>query len=318
MLQLFYGEAMKKILLPLFTIGVILLIVININPISSYLASFLEDKKDVVILPSNEYTKNIDYLYVQRTDDYVPYSYQDLLNIIYSVLNNGWDSFTFYCPSEYLDCLKDFKAITDDKNILTHINNYVHPFNSFNNIKTSYDDSGEVNLEINKLYAKNDILTISLKVDNILAEVIASEMTTEDKILAIHDYVINHSKYDEARNDDEETSYTSNTAYGPLIQGYSVCGGYADAMAIFLYKLNINNFKVASEKHVWNAVNLDNQWLHLDLTWDDPLSSDGSDKLWHTYFLVTSNELINIDVGIEDVINHTFDNSIYLEFNEAT
>ena len=54
----------------------------------------------VVTCQTNKYTKDIDYLYVQKSQDYIPYSYQDLLNIFYSVIDNGWDQFTFYCPEE--------------------------------------------------------------------------------------------------------------------------------------------------------------------------------------------------------------------------
>lgn len=74
---------------------------------------------------------------------------------------------------------------------------------------------------------------------------------------------------------------------------YATCNGYTDLMAIFLTKIGFNNFKVATTPdeisysttgHIWNAVYLNDEWLHIDLTWDDPVSSDGKDYLFHTYF----------------------------------
>ena len=52
-------------------------------------------------------------------------------------------------------------------------------------------------------------------------------------------------------------------------------------------------------------------WLHLDLTWDDPVTSTGEDVVDYDYFLVTSEELNKLENE-----QHTFDESIYLELKE--
>ena len=82
-------------------------------------------------------------------------------------------------------------------------------------------------------------------------------------------------------------------------------------MAVFLDKLNIPNYKISSETHVWNAVYLNGSWLHLDLTWDDPVTTSGKDILSHEYFLITDNELL---LKHESSKDHQFDYNIYLEF----
>ena len=147
-------------------------------------------------------------------------------------------------------------------------------------------------------------------------------MDTYTKILTIHDYIINNTKYDVERNNNGTSNYHSYLAYGPLLEGYATCNGYTDAMALFLEKLNIPNFKVAktpdptndTEGHVWNAVYLDNKWLHLDLTWDDPVSNDGQDYLQHKYFLITTEQLKSIDTNGEvKVLEHEFAHNIYPE-----
>ena len=138
-------------------------------------------------------------------------------------------------------------------------------------------------------------------------------MTTEDKIKAVHNYIINNSKYDSKRSDQNVVSYKSETAYGPLLQGYSLCGGYTDAMALFLHDLNLKNYKISSENHIWNAVNVNDNWLHLDLTWDDPITSDGTDILEYNFFLITTEELKEL----EDE-QHRFNESIYQEMKTTT
>ena len=145
------------------------------------------------------------------------------------------------------------------------------------------------------------------------------------KILTIHDYIINNTKYDVTRNNEGNSIYKSYIAYGPLIEGYATCNGYTDAMALFLEKLNVPNFKVAmtpdensdTEGHVWNAVLIDNKWLHLDLTWDDPVSSDGTDYLQHKYFLITTNQLEEADTSGEvKVTEHQFKPTFYPELKK--
>ena len=136
-------------------------------------------------------------------------------------------------------------------------------------------------------------------------------MDDQTKILTIHDYIINNSKYDVEKNETGISEYHSSIAYGPLIEGYAICGGYADAMAIFLTKLGFDNYKIASDTHVWNAVLVNGKWLHLDLTWDDPVSEQGVDYLYHKYFLVNNEELIKADGNLN---NHLFKKAIYLEF----
>jgi len=79
-----------------------------------------------------------------------------------------------------------------------------------------------------------------------------------------------------------------------------------DTMMLFLEKMGIKSIKISTENHVWNYVNLDNKWLHLDLTWDDPISTDGKDVLDDTYFLIKDNELKEIEK-----LEHNYDESVY-------
>ena len=81
-------------------------------------------------------------------------------------------------------------------------------------------------------------------------------------------------------------------------------------MAIFLNYYNIPNFKVVSSNHIWNAVYLDGNWYHLDLTWDDPVIVDGSDTLEYTFFLITTDELEELETN-----QHVFDRKVFSELD---
>ena len=299
---------MKKLYYLILSFIFLALMVFNLDFITDKISDILKHQPKVIISSPNEYYKVNNYKFIQESIDFIPYSKQDIKNIFYSILNKGYDKFTFYCPSEYLDCIKDVNSISSDASLLTHINNFVSPFNNFNNIKVTYIESGEINIEINKAYEKTDIDIINNKIDNIIENYINDEMPLEEKILTLHDHIINITKYDQDRINGTKT-YKSNIAYGPLIEGYAICGGYADSMALFLNKLNVPNFKVASDTHVWNAIYINNKWLHLDLTWDDPVSTfTDAANLIHKFYLIDTHTLENYD--IED---HDFDKTIYQE-----
>lgn len=299
----------KRLLLPSLLCFVLLMVLFNINNITNSFAKVLEKKPTIVINDANKYTKDYSFEFVKLNNNFIPYSYQDLLNIIYSTLNNGWETFTFYCPAEYTDCITDIKKITNDEILLTNINNFIHPFNSFKNIKTSYDNSGEITFRLTKLYSQEQIDELNKAVDNIINKNILDEMTLEEKIRVIHDYIINNTVYDTEAVEELQNHSVINTAIGSLINGKALCSGYSDAMALFLYKFRIPNYKIASKTHVWNAVYINDEWKHLDLTWDDPITEDGQNILIHNFFLIDTESLHK-----EDMEYHTFDYIVYREF----
>ena len=262
-----------------------------------YRTYFVKEEKEVTLTASNDYTRDYDFNYVKRTDDFTPSNYQDLLNIYYTVLNSGEEEFSFYCTDEYSECINDVDSLANNQKVLSTINNFVHPFNSFRHLETSYDDYGKVTLKIEHIYSNNDIKLINAKVKEIEKEIWNSSMSNEDKIKEAHNYIINNSKYDKDRSDNNIVKYKSDTAYGSLLEGYSLCGGSTDAMALFLEDLKIKIYKIASANHVWNALKLNDGWYHLDLTWDDP-----------NFFLITTSELSELEGE-----QHNYDKNVYSE-----
>ncbi len=273
-----------------------------------YRTYFVKENKDVTLKESNDYTRDYDFNFVKRTDDFTPSEYQDLLNIYYTVLNSGVEEFSFYCPDEYSSCIDDVDSLANNQKVLSTINNFVHPFNSFRHLETSYDDYGKVTLKIEHIYSNSDIKLIEAKVKEVESEIWNNSMSNEDKIKEAHNYIINNSKYDKDRSDNNIVRYKSDTAYGTLLEGYSLCGGYTDTMELFLEDMGVKSYKISSENHVWNAVNLDNAWYHLDLTWDDPITTDGSDILEYNFFLITTSELNELENE-----QHNYDKNVYSE-----
>lgn len=272
-----------------------------------YYNKYLSNAKQVpTSLEKNEYYRNYNFKYVTNTDNFSPNTKQDILNIYYTIINSGMENFTFYCPDTYDTCLDDVKDVAYNKTVLSNINDFVHPYNSFSQIETSFDSLGEINIKIIHNYTEEMKIILDYKVDEIIKKELNEEMEIIDKIKIIHDYIINNTKYDQNRSDKNIFEYKSNNAYGVLIEGYGICSGYTDSMMLFLEKLNIKSYKVSSENHVWNKVFVNNNWYNLDLTWDDPVNSDGSDSLEHNFFLVNDDEMLK-----NDKTEHTYNEDVY-------
>ena len=255
----------------------------------------------------NDYTRDIDFTYVKRTTNYNPKNYQDILNIYYSVLNSGLEEFTFQCDVSYKNCLDDVDALANSQEKLSDINNYVHPFNSFTHIETTYNSLGSVTISTVKAYTQEEIALLNTAIDDIYPKIVNENSTVEENIKSVHDYIINNTKYDRSRKNGE-SEYHSDTAYGALYEGYAVCGGYSDTMSLFLNRMNIPNFKASSDMHIWNVVNVNGQWLNLDLTWDDPISIDGLDYLEYDFFLIDSQRMLKLEKK-----EHNFNAEVYPE-----
>lgn len=54
------------------------------------------DNGETIVLPDNPtYKNNFEFEFVKETDDFTASSRQEILDILYTVLNNGLDNFTF-------------------------------------------------------------------------------------------------------------------------------------------------------------------------------------------------------------------------------
>ena len=90
----------------------------------------------------------------------------------------------------------------------------------------------------------------------------------------------------------------------------ATCNGYTDAAALLLDRLNIQNLKISNNNHIWNLVYIDNKWVHMDLTWDDPVVPNNPDKniLQHDYFLKTTVEFEKLNT---EENKHNFNKEFY-------
>lgn len=311
-------KLIKNIFSIIFIVILLIFIIFNRQITDFINTNYIHIKSNDIYLERNEYAKKIDYNYVKATDDFVANNFQELLNIFYTILDSGTTDFTFYCDNKYKECLNDIKKIVPNGNsendLISELNNFVHPYNTYKNITLITNDRGKVEVKIEKLYNEEMIKVVNDYIDDFIKNNITDDLKDYDKILLFHDYIINNTVYDVERaskvNDDVYNDSPSHTAYGVVTNKLALCGGYSDIMAIYLNKLNIKNIKIAAKLHVWNLVYLNDEWYNLDVTWDDPVTNTGIQLLIHEYFLINKDKLLELDN-----VEHNFNSTIYIEAN---
>ena len=106
-----------------------------------------------------------------------------------------------------------------------------------------------------------------------------------EKIRYIHDYLIDHITYDGNVLTGTSSSFTA------LLEGRALCEGYARAFEYLAKKLGFEAIKISGkvginkEDHAWNMIKIDDNWYHIDCTWDDNTPNR------YTYFLLSDEEL---------------------------
>lgn len=89
--------------------------------------------------------------------------------------------------------------------------------------------------------------------------------TDYDKEAAVHDAILDSVVYD-------KNAPVNQSAYSALVNGRTVCAGYARAFQYIMQQLGIPCYYVegyAGENHAWNIVKLDDGYYNVDTTWDD-------------------------------------------------
>ena len=137
-----------------------------------------------------------------------------------------------------------------------------------------------------------DVAAMQVKLDQLVDQANTLCQTDLEKVFYVHEWLVQNIAYDrEHLSDDVQDDHNLR---GALLEGTSVCDGYAKTYALTLRKLGITGVLVTSKDigHAWNMVELDGNWYQVDCTWDDPV--DGSDQLgycMHKHLLCTTEEM---------------------------
>lgn len=112
--------------------------------------------------------------------------------------------------------------------------------------------------------------------------------------LYCHDYIINSCTYSDTG------AHYEDTVAGVLLNGKAKCSGYAKTFKLLLNAAGIDSVLVTgdatdyngkTQKHMWNAVKINDSWCYTDVTWNDPIGDNGENYIQHIYFNMTEEML---------------------------
>lgn len=156
---------------------------------------------------------------------------------------------------------------------------YIHKASHVNMI--GYGRKYKVIYEMQYLETKEQTEETHKMVKKVLRKMNIEKLSDYEIIKKVHDYVINHTKYD--------MSTTLNSPYYAMVKGSSACQGYA----VLIYKMlteagvpcKVVTGTAQGGLHAWNIVKLDGKWYNLDATWDDPIGLFGDSNMRYQFFL---------------------------------
>jgi Leucine-rich repeat (LRR) protein len=170
-------------------------------------------------------------------------------------------------------------------------------------IDNYWDLSTNLHPNANLTFTDKQVAEVYNKVKKVIAQTLKPGMTDYQKVLTLHDYLIDSVEYDVDTYYEETDSPHSYTPYGSLIKGLAVCDGYSRAMDLLLKAAGFKTYWVTGdvkgfgwEGHSWNLILLNGHYYHIDTTWNDPISLSGKNLgiKRYNYFLL-SDEQINRD-----------------------
>lgn len=127
------------------------------------------------------------------------------------------------------------------------------------------------------------------------ASSILKEVSYDDDyytIKMLHNYLIDHTTYNEDIIEYDNASFEfndNNNTFACLVNGSSVCYGYATSFRLLSRMLGYDSLVVNSiddEKHAWNMICIDGNWYNVDVTWADMKDEEGNETITsYEYFL---------------------------------
>ena len=128
------------------------------------------------------------------------------------------------------------------------------------------------------------------KKSNEVLNLIPENISNEEKLLILHDYIASTTEYD--KNVYTDINYDDGyirTSYGCIVNKKAVCEGISKAFSYFCKRLGIKSYFVTSEAmhHQWNMVELRGKYYHIDITQD--LIVYSLDQYKHEYYQAVGN-----------------------------
>ncbi|MDR0986116.1 MAG: hypothetical protein LBL98_00255 [Ruminococcus sp.] len=243
---------MKKLIAALFSLMLILAL-----PVQAFAA---EEK---LTLPSEK--DHLPYYYTLLSKD----EQADYLKLRKAVINH--DKRIEFTASEVTESF-----LRKAQRIMLEYDSYTFDIDEISTMSSGYETNGKYRaskyeLTFKYLMSKENYMRAvayaDKKVQKFLAE-IPEDMSSTQKLLAAHDFIIEECVYDL----EYENGYT---AYAAIVYGRALCEGYAKAFQYICEEFGIpcviavGMSPNSDNGHAWNKVKVGKNWYNIDVTNDD-------------------------------------------------
>lgn len=195
-----------------------------------------------------------------ETFDEISHKYADVIKIIKDGFDNHIDSIN----------ISSYNITHDDlEMVITYIINsgYFYISNSY-----SYKSDGKYIISLSPEYLMNsdDVKKYNEEIESVIDDIAGRASSFKnriEKLIFIHNYLVENIEYSETESSD------INNIYGALILKKTMCVGYSQAFCRIAERAGFKTYIVTSETlmHAWNMVNLNGEYFFVDCTWDDPV-----------------------------------------------
>lgn len=202
-------------------------------------------------------------------------TFYDLYYPYYAMLEPSMQELYRQIYANARDLIKDFKPVVDvtENRLYTVFEAVVGDHPELFWVETGYSckrtrDGSIVEISLS-FYELSERLESAQREFENAAEVIlqgARELATEaEKEKYVHDALVEQIRYSIA-------APMNQSAYSALVNGETVCAGYARAFQYLMQQLGIPCYYCtgySGEDHAWNIIYVDGLFRNVDLTWDD-------------------------------------------------
>ncbi len=170
-----------------------------------------------------------------------------------------------------------------------------HPELYYVNPSYTYVNDTKYILYPNYYYSEEEKTEIDEQLDEKLSNVIQEANLLDnniEKAKYLYDYIIENVEYVVRSGEDQ-------TMTSALLDGQSVCAGYAKAYQYLLSQVDIDSAYIPGTSlvsddgvgHAWTMVYIDGDYYYCDTTWGDVIT--GSEHSCSAYFMMNSDEMLH-------------------------
>lgn len=271
--------------------------------------------QDGDIVSSFDSVDEISVLEVYQRELDRPYSYESLnttQKYVYDSIINAVENYKteFTIPAAVNVSAQDYKAVYqllyNDENAIFYIGTQV-------NYSTV---SGEKKIVIQYKYSVEQIKRMQAEIDkatNAILAKIHDNMTEYEIVKLLFDEIAGNCVYD-------ASAANCSDIYGCLVNKKAICGGLSKTFGYLCSKAGIESLIITGDydvPHMWNMVNIDSEWYHIDVT-AGIVSNSANKYIRYDYFCVTDDFIVNTRSIYEQDYEYPlaiFDTYNYYEFN---